>query len=142
MSFVDAILASEKKKPEFYEILGCDRSSTTAQIQAEFRARVRSVHPDKNEEGKCEFQKLQEAYATLTNESKRKLYDSWLDSPIPGSFEEFTRNADAIKMSTHWATPKSQAMISIGRDVDENSKWSDGRRYQSDVASKFRNYQL
>ncbi|CAI5447946.1 unnamed protein product [Caenorhabditis angaria] len=77
------------------------------------------------------------------------MYDSWLSSPIPGGFEEFTRNSDAIQMSTHWAQPKQQQMIKLNDICPENQKseeasqkWNDGRRYQSETASKFRNYQL
>ena len=33
---------------DYYELLGCDELSTTEQINAEFRHKVRKFHPDKN----------------------------------------------------------------------------------------------
>ncbi|VDO31516.1 unnamed protein product [Haemonchus placei] len=39
-----------KKEPEFYQALGCDRSSSIEQITAEYRARVKYLHPDKLDE--------------------------------------------------------------------------------------------
>ncbi|KAK6043671.1 hypothetical protein COOONC_18824, partial [Cooperia oncophora] len=52
------------------------------------------------------------AYDTLSDEDERRCYDTWLDSLLPLSYEEFKRNRDAVKMSMHWITPKETPMIS------------------------------
>ncbi|CAL2040762.1 unnamed protein product [Caenorhabditis brenneri] len=159
MSFAD-VLDAKPKEPKLYQILGCNERSTTEQIIAEYRARVRDFHPDKlskNEspEGLNEkFLELQNAYTVLTSESRRKTYDSWLHSPFPVSFEDFTKSQDTFQMSTHWANPKTQpsiaAMPSEKKSESSNksfsetleSRWPESDRYQSSAASAFRNYQL
>ncbi|CAD6196704.1 unnamed protein product [Caenorhabditis auriculariae] len=153
MSFIDSMLNSQKKVGEFYDLLGCDRSSTAEQIQAEYRSRVRAFHPDKfpeeeREHANAMFSALQNAYAVLCDDGQRKVYDLWLESPLPMTFEKFSRNADAVKMSMHWVTPKQQPMISLSElnssktSQPSSDRWTDGKRYQSDSVSKFRNYQL
>ena len=58
---MDAVLSGQKKSPELYDHIGCDRSSSVSfvvfsvskkkfqveQITAEYRSRVRDCHPDK-----------------------------------------------------------------------------------------------
>uniref|UniRef100_A0A1I7TDG7 J domain-containing protein n=1 Tax=Caenorhabditis tropicalis TaxID=1561998 RepID=A0A1I7TDG7_9PELO len=159
MSFAD-ILDSKAKEPRLYQILGCDERATTDQITAEYRARVRDFHPDKVSKEESpknstdKFMELQNAYSILTSESRRKAYDSWLHSPFPASFEEFTKSQDTFQMSTHWAIPKTQPSIAAkpseklpASSKDDFSKKSESRwpetdRYQSSVASAFRNYTL
>lgn len=95
---------------------------------------------------------LQNAYSILTSDSRRKTYDSWLHSPFPVSFEDFTKSQDTFQMSTHWAVPKSQPSIAANQpeklsqnfksEKSEKSRWSDGDRYQSSIASAFRNYKV
>ena len=47
---VDSILRFQAKNPEedFYAVLGCDPSASVEQVTAEFKARVKDCHPDKN----------------------------------------------------------------------------------------------
>ncbi|KAF2343956.1 DnaJ domain, partial [Trinorchestia longiramus] len=48
-SAMDSILSYNKsKEPDYYEILGCNPSSSEEQIQAEYRNRAVMLHPDKN----------------------------------------------------------------------------------------------
>ena len=44
--------------PNYYEILGCDQSSSIEQIQAEFKHHALANHPDKNPESLQEARKL------------------------------------------------------------------------------------
>ena len=54
---VSAILNYEKDPAEdFYAILGCDPSSTSEQVLAEFKALARGLHPDKCAEEEAERQ--------------------------------------------------------------------------------------
>lgn len=41
---------------------------------------------------------LQNAYSILTDDCRRKTYDTWLHSPFPVSFEEFLKNKDTFQM--------------------------------------------
>ncbi|KAL6740390.1 hypothetical protein Aduo_013748 [Ancylostoma duodenale] len=104
MDFVDQVLNNENpKEPEYYLALGCDRSSTIDQITAEYRARVKFLHPDKLLDGNAEqkrdeYLRLQSAYATLSDPEQRQCYDAWLDCLLPLTYEEFRRNKDAVKV--------------------------------------------
>ncbi|XGW30070.1 hypothetical protein V3C99_009244 [Haemonchus contortus] len=156
---MDEILGGKsKKEPEFYQALGCDRSSSIEQITAEYRARVKYLHPDKLDEADPkkheEYLQLQSAYNTLSDESERNCYDAWLDCFLPITYEEFKRNRDLVKVSMHWITPKETPMISssnagaqekpeaeLERDSKHPLRWESGR-YNSDAVRRFRNYEL
>ncbi|PAV72211.1 hypothetical protein WR25_00035 [Diploscapter pachys] len=152
---IDSILSSSKKEPRFYQLLNCDKSSSTEQIQAEYRQLARKLHPDKQtEEDRPEaskkFSEIQNAYELLTNENRRKLYDQWLSYPLPMDFEEFERNSDAIRMSMHWASPRQTPMIASEEKekkkpeekIKQGNRWSDEQRHHSAVIDKFRNYAI
>ena len=73
----------------FYDLLGLKNSGASADDETMKKAYHKAVllyHPDKKankstneEEDRQVFLKIQEAYATLTNETKRRAYDSQLD---------------------------------------------------------------
>ncbi|VDP12285.1 unnamed protein product [Heligmosomoides polygyrus] len=142
-------------EPEFYRALGCDRSSSIEQITAEYRSRVKHLHPDKlldeGSQQKHDEPLFQSAYSTLSDEQERRCYDAWLDCPLPMNYEEFRRNRDAIKVSMHWVTPKQTPMLSASDAEDPrkstqgepmiSSRWNSGR-YHSETVRKFRNYEL
>lgn len=113
---VDSILKYEKNpKEDFYQILGCDRSSNTEQILTEFRLRAKDCHPDKSagrEQSDPEtFQKLLKAKNTLIDSTERGYYDRWLDAGIAISFEQWRGLKDTVKTSMHWAVPKTERML-------------------------------
>ena len=55
---VDSILHFQAKNPEedFYALLGCDPSSSVEQVTAEFKARVKDCHPDRNRDDQTQSQ--------------------------------------------------------------------------------------
>ena len=61
---------------KFYKVLGVEKTATKDEIRKAYRTLVRTKHPDKggNEE---EFQEIQLAYDTLSDENKRKVYDEY-----------------------------------------------------------------
>lgn len=62
----------------YYKILEVDRSATPEQIQKAYRRLAAKNHPDHNPDdkgAKDRFQKIQQAYDTLSDPEKRKLYD-------------------------------------------------------------------
>jgi DnaJ-class molecular chaperone len=62
----------------FYEILGVDKNATADEIKKAFRKKSLKMHPDKGG-SEAEFQKLTEAYETLSDANKRQQYDN----PMP-----------------------------------------------------------
>lgn len=62
---------------DLYEILGVSPDATTAQIKTAYRALAKDVHPDKNDgDDGDHFIEINKAYEILSNETKRKIYDS------------------------------------------------------------------
>ncbi|XP_040572863.1 dnaJ homolog subfamily C member 12 [Lepeophtheirus salmonis] len=112
---IDSIYSYKKdKKEDYYNILGCVRSSTKEQILAEYRARVKSVHPDKqgeSEEILNKFKILAEAKSVLTDDKKRKDYDAWKSSGMALTYKDWCRLNGSVKTSMHWAEPNTDGKM-------------------------------
>ncbi|MGV2388355.1 MAG UNVERIFIED_CONTAM: DnaJ domain-containing protein [Microcystis novacekii LVE1205-3] len=76
----------QKRKPQgvdsddYYQVLGLKRSASQKEIKSAYRKLALKYHPDKVEEKDKEesekiFVKVSEAYAILSDEEKRKVYD-------------------------------------------------------------------
>ncbi|KAK9846900.1 hypothetical protein WJX84_006112 [Apatococcus fuscideae] len=67
---------------DFYALLGVSKSATQAEIKAAFRKKALKLHPDRQAEASAdqaariakEFEAVKDAYDTLTNDTKRALY--------------------------------------------------------------------
>jgi curved DNA-binding protein len=63
---------------DYYNVLGVDRKATPAEIKKAYRKLALKYHPDKNignKEAEEKFKEISEAYAVLSNDTKRKQYD-------------------------------------------------------------------
>ena len=67
------------KPPDFYAVLGVARDATAEVIQRAFRTLARKHHPDVSKEpgSDARFKQINEAYDTLKDPQKRKLYDQY-----------------------------------------------------------------
>jgi molecular chaperone DnaJ len=65
-------------KRDYYEALGVDRTATRDQIKHAYRRLALQYHPDKNKDpnAAAKFRELAEAYAVLSDDAKRKEYDT------------------------------------------------------------------
>lgn len=74
-------------KRDYYEVLGVDKSASDAEIKSAFRKLAKQYHPDINKEADAEekFKEIQEAYAVLSDESRRKQYDQFGHAAFDGS---------------------------------------------------------
>jgi len=73
-------MAPNLNSDDYYQILGVPRSATDAQIKKAYKKLAVKWHPDKNpgdEQATKNFQKISEAYATLSDDKKRKIYDTY-----------------------------------------------------------------
>jgi DnaJ-class molecular chaperone len=70
-----------------YETLGVSNEATDIEIKKAYRSLSLKYHPDRNnnsEEATAKFQKINEAYETLSDENKRMQYNMELEGGIPG----------------------------------------------------------
>ena len=68
-------------KRDYYEVLGVSKSATDDELKKAFRKLAKQYHPDANpdnkEEAEKKFKEINEAYETLSDPQKRKMYDQF-----------------------------------------------------------------
>ncbi len=89
------------KKKDYYKLLGIDKNSTKEEIKKAYKKLALKYHPDRApEENKKEyeekFKEISEAYAVLSDDTKRKQYDSFGHSAFDQRYsqEDIFRGAD------------------------------------------------
>ena len=74
---------------DFYETLGVERGASADDIRKAYRRLAREHHPDVNperkEEAEAKFKEVSEAYAVLSDEQKRALYDRYGEEALNGA---------------------------------------------------------
>jgi molecular chaperone DnaJ len=83
-------MAANQQKRDYYEILGVDPSATQEQIKQAYRQLAVKWHPDRNPapDATDRFKEIAEAYAVLSDQTKREQYDA----------------AGHAGISEHWST--------------------------------------
>jgi len=71
---------------DYYEILGVPRSATKEDLKQAFRKLARQYHPDVNKDSNAEerFKEINEAYAVLSDDQKRAMYDRFGHEGLQG----------------------------------------------------------
>lgn len=62
-------------KKDYYEILGISKNASKDEIKKAFHKAAHKYHPDKNNGDDKQFKEVNEAYQTLSDDSKRAQYD-------------------------------------------------------------------
>lgn len=78
---------SNKKKRDYYEVLGVSRNATQDELKNAFRKLAMKYHPDRNKEPDAEekFKEINEAYQVLSDDNKRKIYDQFGHEGLDGN---------------------------------------------------------
>jgi molecular chaperone DnaJ len=90
---------SSASSRDFYEVLGVPKEASKDDIKAAYRKLALQYHPDKNKDPGAEekFKQISEAYAVLSDDEKRKQYDTYGKEGVYqryGSEEDIFRGTD------------------------------------------------
>lgn len=70
---------------DYYNILGVNKKASKEEIKSAFRKLAHKYHPDKGGTDESKFKEITEAYAVLSDDSKRREYDSYGQAFAGGS---------------------------------------------------------
>ena len=84
---------------KYYDILGVTKSSSTDEIKKAYRKLAMQYHPDRhpgNKPAEEKFKEISEAYAVISDDTKRKQYDMHGDAGFgrQAGYEDIYRNVD------------------------------------------------
>nr|XP_039273088.1 dnaJ homolog subfamily C member 12-like [Styela clava] len=140
----------DEDSTDYYEVIGCDASSSTEQIITEYRLKAVTCHPDKNQNNpnaSQEFALLQAAKEVLTDSEKRKDYDAWRNSGIRIPYNKWRSMRDSVKMSMHWGYKKPEPMLESSSVAGKDQAFSQNGKNKildsrEEMRRKFRNYEI
>lgn len=86
-------------KRDYYEVLSVGRDATESELKKSYRGLALKYHPDKNpdnKEAEERFKEASEAYAVLSDEKKRRIYDQYGHQGLEGAGFSGARGFDDI----------------------------------------------
>ena len=122
---------------DYYQILGIDKNAGQEQIKAAYRKLAFQHHPDRNKKDPAAGEKMKEineAYAILSDQKKRKKYDIFRDSygsSASQRFRESYSEEDIFRDSDINQIFEEMSKIFGFRNSDEIFKEFYGSRYQT-----------
>lgn len=86
-------------KRDYYEVLGVERSVSTADLKKAYRKLALQYHPDRNpddKEAEARFKEVSEAYSVLSDDEKRGLYDRYGHAGLEGGGQAGFSNVEDV----------------------------------------------
>lgn len=114
-------------KRDYYEVLGVSKESSKSEIKSQYRKMALKFHPDRNKSDEAgeHFKEISEAYAILSDEKKRSMYDAHGHAGINEQYstDDIFRGAE-FNMGgmggTIFETLFGNSERSVGRDMAYN----------------------
>jgi len=96
---------------DFYDVLGIKRDASNAEIADAFRKLALQYHPDRNndEEASAKFAEISQAYAVLSDDEKRELYDTLGPDKYDDPWEVYRykqQREEAVRDAKAWEAQK------------------------------------
>ncbi|CAK9300925.1 unnamed protein product [Gordionus sp. m RMFG-2023] len=122
----------------YYTLLNCGLSSTSEQINTEFKLLALTYHPDKNPKySKEKFEELITAKTVLLNPYLRQRYDQYIKSGMSISFDKYI---ELTKFGAiHWIPDNNSKMILNTKNDNIKSTFNEEI---TDTQKLFRSYQI
>lgn len=84
---------------DYYDILSVERSASSAEVKKAYRKLAMKYHPDRNpddKEAESNFKECAEAYEVLSDDQKRKIYDTYGHDGLKNQGYQGPGNSDDI----------------------------------------------
>lgn len=124
---------------KFYEILEVEQTATKDEIKKSYRRLAMQYHPDRNKwdsEAEKKFKEINEAYSTLSDDSKRKQYDMfweswssfgwfswWVDVDFWDIFESFFGGGFSSQRKRKTEFPWEDIQVRLNIDLKTSIFW-------------------
>uniref|UniRef100_A0A2P2MA15 J domain-containing protein n=1 Tax=Rhizophora mucronata TaxID=61149 RepID=A0A2P2MA15_RHIMU len=134
----------------FYDLLGIPESGTLLEIKQAYKQLARKYHPDVSPPDRVEeyterFIRVQEAYETLSDPSRRALYDRDMAKGLHLAFSARRRheyrNFEEMEERHEWKHRWQAQLLNLKRrcmtkDAQENLSWGARMRRQREESSR------
>src|SRR3990167_8652789 len=73
---------------DYYNILGVGHAASKEEIKKAFHKLAHQYHPDKKGGNEAKFKEVNEAYQTLSDDTKRRAYDTYGEAGVGGGGQQ------------------------------------------------------